>query len=241
VTGKSSTKARPARGAPRGRDIARAGVPEIQRARILAALIEVARERGAGRVTVAHVVERSGVSRRTFYELFADRDACFAAAFEEAIERAARRVVPAFGRSERHAAADAKAWRERMRAGLLALLEFLDEEPGLGGLCVVDTLGAGRAVLEARARVVNALIDAVAAGAAVARGRAQPSRLTAEGVVGGVLSVLYARIAAEDPRPLAELLNPLMGMIVLPYLGAAAAARELARAAPAATAQRLSA
>jgi AcrR family transcriptional regulator len=211
--------------------MARAGVPEIQRARILAALIEVARERGVGRVTVAHVVERSGVSRRTFYELFADRDACFAVAFEEAIERAAARVVPAFRESEQ-SSADARAWRERIREGLLALLEFLDEEPGLGGLCVVDTLGAGRAVLESRTRVVSALIDVVADGAAVARGRAQPSRLVAEGVVGGVLAVLHARIAADDSRPLVELLNPLMGMIVLPYLGSAAAARELARATP---------
>jgi AcrR family transcriptional regulator len=211
--------------------MARAGVPEIQRARILAALIEVARERGAGRVTVAHVVERSGVSRRTFYELFADRDACFVAAFEEAIERGAARVAPAFRHSEPHTA-DARVWRERMRAGLLALLEFLDEEPGFGGLCVVDTLGAGRAVLESRARVVAALIDAVAEGAVVTRGRTQPSRLTAEGVVGGVLAVLYARIATGDQRPLVELLNPLMGMIVLPYLGSAAAARELERAAP---------
>ena len=55
-----------------------------------------------------------------------------------------------------------------------------------------------------------------------------PTRLTAEGVVGGVLSVLYARLAARRQRqPTVELLNPFMRMIVLPYLGAAAAAREL--------------
>ena len=44
------------------------GVIEIQRGRILAAMVEVSAERGAGNVTVAHIVERAGVSRRTFYE-----------------------------------------------------------------------------------------------------------------------------------------------------------------------------
>jgi AcrR family transcriptional regulator len=256
-------------GAPvdRVEGLARGGVPEIQRARILAALVEVARERGAGGVTVARVVARSGVSRRTFYELFEDRDACFLAAFDDAVRRAATRVVPAFRegsagargelggpvvhapgaaagsataiRARRATPAGAGAvraagasWRPRVRAGLLALLEFLDDEPGLGGLCVVDALGAGPAALERRAQVAAALVDAIDEGRGAAKAGLGASRLTAEGVVGGVLSVLYARLAEREHGPLIELLNPLMGMIVLPYLGAGAAAREAARAAP---------
>ncbi len=113
----------------------RGGVVEIQRARMIAAMVEVARERGVGAVTVAHVVARSGVSRRTFYELFEDSEACFLAAFDQAVERAAVRVVPAFDAGG--------SWRERVRGGLGALLEFLEDEPGLGALCVVDALGAG--------------------------------------------------------------------------------------------------
>jgi AcrR family transcriptional regulator len=225
---------------------ARGGVPEIQHARILAALVEVARERGAGRVTVAHVVARSGVSRRTFYEFFEDREACFIAAFQDAVRRAATRVIPAFQ-------TDA-AWRERIRAGLRALLEFLDEEPGLGGLCIVDALGGGPRTLELRAQVLRVLVDAVDEGRAQARPGLTPTRLTAEGVVGGVLSVLYARISEHRltrtsstnaptsttqptrtpsrPKPLIGLLAPLTAMIVLPYQGAAAAGREATRPAP---------
>jgi DNA-binding MarR family transcriptional regulator len=120
----------------------------------------------------------------------------------------------------------------------LALLEFLDDEPGLGGLCVVDALGAGPAALEYRARVLARLVDTVDAGRAEAKAGLRPSRLTAEGVVGGVLAVLYARLSEHSARapvgvkPLAGLLSPLMGTIVLPYLGPAAAARETARPAP---------
>jgi AcrR family transcriptional regulator len=243
-----------------GVDLARGGVPEIQRARILGALVEVAGERGAGRVTVAHIVARSGVSRRTFYEMFGDRDECFLAAFQDAVQRAGVRVVPAFRGVEvagvEPAAAGAGGgaggggvvWRESVRAGLLMLLEFFDEEPGLGGLCVVDALGAGPAVLESRAGVVARLVEAVDEGSAHAKGGLSPSRLTAEGVVGGVLAVLYARLAERKtprhllageygtrqslPRALVSLLNPLMGTIVLPYLGAAVAARELKRPTP---------
>jgi AcrR family transcriptional regulator/DNA-binding MarR family transcriptional regulator len=211
--------------------LAHGGVPDIQRARILAALVEVAREHGAGRVTVARVVARSGVSRRTFYELFEDRDACFLAAFEGAVARAQARVAPAF-RAELSRRARADRWRERVRAGLLAILEFLDDEPGLGGLCVVDALGAGQAALARRAAVVEVLVDAIDEGRGEAKSGLAPNRLTAEGVVGGVLAVLYVRLAAPAHQPTVELLNPLMRMIVLPYLGPAAAARELGRPKP---------
>ncbi len=225
ITGKAVPDGASSRAQSRARVASpRGGVPEIQRARMLAALVEVAREHGAGQVTVAHIVERSGVSRRTFYEIFADRDACFLAAFDEAIQRAAARVVPA--------SADGAPWAVRIRAGLLALLEFLDEEPELGALCVVDALGAGPRALERRAWVMRVLVDAVDEGRHEAKAGLCPSRLTAEGVVGGILAVLYARLASADTRPLTGLLSPLMGMTVLPYLGSNAARREIARAAP---------
>jgi DNA-binding MarR family transcriptional regulator len=107
--------------------------------------------------------------------------------------------------------------------------------------------------LERRTQVVGALIDAVHEGRREARGAAKPSRLTAEGVVGAVLAVLHARLAVRrngdlprlrrkggaaragqggDSPSIVGLLAPLMGMIVLPYQGQAAAARETARPTP---------
>jgi AcrR family transcriptional regulator len=198
-------------------------VSEIQRARILAAMTEVAAERGAGNVTVAHVVARSGVSRRTFYELFEDREACFLAAFDDAARQIAARVVPAYESEKR--------WREGVRAGLAALLDFLDEEPQIGRLCVVESLAAGPRALERRARVVEVLKRELAKGRAEGKGTRETQPLTAEGVIGAVSSVLHARLAdpAAHSGSFAELLNPLMGMIVLPYQGAAAAAKEIER------------
>lgn len=203
---------------------ARTGVVEIQRARIVAAMAEVAVERGVARCTVAHVVARSGVSRRTFYELFEDREECFLAALDLAVQRAEARVVAAYRRQ--------CGWVEEIRAGLRALLEFLDDEPGLGRLLVVEALGAGPVALARRAGTVAGLVDVVD------RGRREPGasprlkRFTAEGVVGAVLAVLHARLTDPEVRPTIGLLGRLMGLIVLPYRGRTVAEREARRSPP---------
>jgi AcrR family transcriptional regulator len=223
--GRAAAPARGARGA-NGSASGRERVSEIQRARIVTGITELVREGGVAGITVAHVVGRSGVSRRTFYELFSDRDDCLLAAFGQALERATAVVLPAYE--------TAGAWEQRIRAGLAALLGFLDEELAMGGLLVVDALAAERPVLERRATVVQALIDAVHQGGAQSRGDPgqRPKRIVAEGAVGAVLAVIHARLSARDPKPLAGLLNELMGMIVLPYQGPEAAVRELRQPSP---------
>jgi AcrR family transcriptional regulator len=110
-------------------------VEEVQRTRILEAIAEMAVELGAGAVTVSHIVAHAGVSRRTFYELFPDREACLLAAFDLGVERARSRIEPAYVAEPR--------WRDGIRVGLAAFLVFLEEEPALGRLCVVHSLGGG--------------------------------------------------------------------------------------------------
>ncbi len=200
----------------------------IQRARLLAAMVEECAERGPAHVTVAGVVERAGVSRRTFYEVFEDCEDCLLAALDEGLRRASERVMPAYYGGGR--------WAGRVRAALVALLEFLEDEPVTGRLLVVGSLAAGPRAMERRRVVLERIIVVVDEGSALKRTgvkRAkQPPRLTAEGIVGGVLSILHARLSAEDLGELLELTGPLMSMIVLPYSGAAAAARELQRPIP---------
>jgi AcrR family transcriptional regulator len=190
----------------------------IQRARILTAMVDETTERGAGNLTVARVVARTGVSRRTFYELFESCEDCLLEAFEEAIERLAAVVVPAYEQP--------RSWRAKIRGALTAALECMARDPSMGRLLVVDSLGAGAPVVKRRAWLVDTAIDAVE------EGRREPNShgdlpFAAEGVVGGVLSVLHARLLEGDSGRLVELVNPLMSMVVLPYLGPAAARKEL--------------
>jgi AcrR family transcriptional regulator len=219
---------------PKGRQ--GAYVSKMQRRRLLSAILEVLGEHGLEGATVGRICKRAGVSRRTFYDLFDDRDACFSAAFELAIERLSQRVVPAY-------TAVGGSWRERVRGALTVLLECFDSEPGLADLCLVETPKGGPKMLERRRVLLEALAIAVDEGRKEAKG-ADPPPLTAESTVGGALSVVHARLLAgsppsggssptRDPDPhLVELVNPLMSMIVLPYLGPAAARRELNRPVP---------
>jgi AcrR family transcriptional regulator len=211
--------------APPGLDVpAQSRVSEIQRQRILAAMADVTAERGAAAVTVAHIVARSGVSRRTFYELFSDREECLLAALDQAIRRAKDAVLPAYEAPGR--------WRERIRAGLAAMLQFLDEEPAMARLCVVESLGAGPRALERHTQIVQALIAAVDKGRTEARPGKRPPPLTAEGTVGAALAVIHARLLVPNRKPLSPLTPALMGLIVHPYLGQPAAERELSKPAP---------
>jgi AcrR family transcriptional regulator len=203
---------------------------------MLSAAALVVSEGGYGAMSVARVTSRAGVSRRTFYDLFEDRQDCFLAVFDNAVARAWDVAAAAYEQA-------GGGWRERVRAGLGALLEFFDDEPKLGSLLIVDALGAGPRVLERRAQVLEALAWIVdegrsAAGAGSRKRRDTPP-LSAEGAVGAVLSVIHARMLPAGPGPrvistprLAPLLNELMGMIVLPYLGPTVAEEELARGAP---------
>jgi AcrR family transcriptional regulator len=194
---------------------------EVQRSRMLSSAVAVISEYGYGQMSVARVTGRARVSRRTFYDVFEDREDCFLAVFDDALERVAERVVLAY-ESERD-------WRERVRAALAALLEFLDEQPGVRSLLIVDALQAGPRVLRRRAEVFERLSVALQRGGSRSRAARELPALTGEGVVGAVFSVIHTRLLAPHPGPLVELLNPLMGMIVLPYRGPAAAQRELER------------
>jgi AcrR family transcriptional regulator/DNA-binding MarR family transcriptional regulator len=191
---------------------------------MLAATVQVVGELGYEKMSVARVTARAGVSRRTFYDLFVDREECFLAAFTETVERARGLACEAAGVE--------RDWRSRVRGGLAALLALFVEEPLAGRVLVVDALKAGPAVLERRAGVVAELIAVVEGGRAQVRGGREVAPLTGEGVVGAVLAVVHARLSGQGGGSLAELLNPLMAMIVRPYLGAAAAERELERPLP---------
>jgi AcrR family transcriptional regulator len=197
---------------------------EVQRSRMMSSAAQVVSEHGYGQMSVARVTARARVSRRTFYDVFSDREDCFLAVFDDALARVCECVVFAYERE--------RVWRERVRAALAELLVFLDDEHQAASLLIVNALRAGPRVLERRAEVLNSLGVALQADGAQAKaGRGLPA-LTGEGVVGAVFSVIHTRLLQRDSGPLVELLNPLMGMIVLPYQGPAAARKELAHPAP---------
>jgi AcrR family transcriptional regulator/DNA-binding MarR family transcriptional regulator len=204
--------------------LARRHVTDIQRGRIVAAAVETVEELGYARMTVAQVICRARVSRKTFYELFSDREDCFLAAFDDAVAQATLIASVAFE--------DESRWQDRIRSALAALLRFLDEEPGIARLCVVEALAARERVQSRRRDVLEELAGVIDRGRPRATSGGEPAQLVAEGVVGAVLAVLHTRLLASDREPLTHLLGSLMSIIVLPYLGARAARSELTMPAP---------
>jgi AcrR family transcriptional regulator len=199
-------------------------VLEIQRRRLLAAAsLEVA-EHGVAGLTISNVLRCAGMSRRTYYEIYADRDECLLDVMQDTLERVAAPVRAAW-QAERQ-------WLARVRAAVAELLWQLQQDPVAARLLVIEAQSAGRPTLELRAQTLAAMATALDEGRAQSRTRTRLAAATAEGLVGGALSVLQTRLLSEPAPDVLGLAGSLVSMLVLPYLGAAAAQRELERALP---------
>ncbi len=200
------------------------------RGRLLSAAFAVVGERGYEGLTVRRVSERAGVSNRTFYECFSDREDCFLGAFNHAVDGLER---------EMRAGWDGElGWSARVRGGLTALLVALDLEPAVRRLVFVEALSAGPRVLARRARVLESLAGVIDLGRVSGQAPAGLPGLTAEGVVGATFGVIHARLLELRPGSLVGLRGALMAGIVFPYRGAKAATRELELPAPRVPARR---
>jgi AcrR family transcriptional regulator len=192
---------------------------------MLGAALSVVDELGYPHATVAHVTSRARVSRRTFYDVFDNREDCLLAALQSVVERIDAELA---GLN-----LDALPWRERVRAGLWTILSFFDREPVLARVCVVQALRGGPRVLERREQVLAKLARVVDRGREEKdKGRTCPP-LMADGLVGAAFGIVYGRLLKGERAPLTDIFGELMGMIVLPYLGPAAARDEQTRATPA--------
>ncbi len=201
-------------------EVQRELVTGIQRGWLMSALAKVVCEHGAEGASVRQIVACAGVSRRRFYELFASSGDCFRAVFEEAVGQVRMQASRAYGAEG--------AWRDRLRAGLFAVLAFFDSEPELARLLILHTT----ATSPARARrdeLLWQLIDFIDSEGRAANPASNPPPLTGETVVGGMLGVVQARLSEDDDASLLSLVNPLMSVVALPYLGSDAAWEELAR------------
>jgi len=205
------------------RDLQGTHLIEIQRARLIAGAVCAIDELGYAQTTVGQITRHASVSRRTFYELFGDREECLTAVLEEVVGMVAAELAAA--------GLDGLPWSERIRGGLAAILGFFDREPALARVCVMQALRAGPEVLEWREEILAGLAAVVDEGRSEGPRGEECTRLTAEGLVGAAFAIVYARLLKGEHAPLSGLLGELMAMIVLPYLGPAAARRELARAA----------
>jgi AcrR family transcriptional regulator len=191
----------PDRAGPRKLPPGRHGLPRQfvlhnQRGRLVEAAMHVFGTRSFGEARVADVLERAAISRKTFYEQFADKEACFMAAYEAAsvLARDAVRV----------AAREQNGWDDSVRAGIEALLGFLAAEPELARLLVVEVTGAGPSALRRRADAVRGF------AAMLAETNDEDAPLGAQVAAGGIWEVIHAWVLEGRAEELPDLADALV-------------------------------
>jgi AcrR family transcriptional regulator len=211
---------------PRGRHgLPRQFVVRSQRERMLEATSRAVSELGYPALTVAAILERAGVSRKTFYEHFSDKEECFLAAYDVVVEGLLRGVSDAYNGQE--------AWRDGIRAGLAEFLRFLAAEPDFARMCIVEVLAAGPAAVQRRDGAMRMFTVFFEAGRREAPPGMHLPEVLSESVVGAIYELVYARIRRDRTAELPDLLPDLVYIALAPYLGREEAARD-ARECPAA-------
>jgi AcrR family transcriptional regulator len=132
---------------PRGpHRLAREEVLASQRQRMLEAMAGAVAAKGYAATTVADVVGGAGVSRKTFYEHFRDKEECFLVAFDAGVQI----LVDTVERATLEAQGE---WSEHIRAGVRAYLSALAAAPAFATTFLIEVLAAGPHALERRAEV----------------------------------------------------------------------------------------
>jgi len=172
------------RGGPNG--LAAEQVRAAQRDRLLRSMAEVVGQVGYADTTVRRLLAHAVISRRTYYELFTDKEDCYLAAYDEATTHVFSLV--------RTATTSFTGARERIEAGLAALLGFCADNPLIARAFIVEVLAAGEQARNHRARTMETLAVMTATALADDHPRPGMAALAGQAFVGGVHEVIYAPI-----------------------------------------------
>jgi len=194
-------------------------VGSAKRQRILDGVLEAVGSDGYDATSVRTVLDRTGLYRQAFYDNFADKDSCYLDALDTGIARLEGLAIAA--------AAAEGSWQGKLRAGLGAVLEFLDESPDVGRALIVEVHAAGPEALERRAEAMKRATDFIDSAREAGEGEESPPPIAAEGIVAGIHAVVHARLAAGESDGFRLLLAEFMYFAVLPYFGAEMADAEM--------------
>jgi len=193
---------------PSGRHgLLRSFVAANQRERILSAVAQATAELGYAEMSVETIVVRAGVSRRTFYEHFRNKEDAFLAAYDAVVQQLARCI--------RRAYLNETTVRERLLAGIRAFMQFLASEPEFARLCIVEVLAAGPRAIARRNEAMRMFAEIIEDNIHELIPGCRRAALTAETIVGGIHEVVYRRILADRSDELPGLADDLLVTILM--------------------------
>jgi AcrR family transcriptional regulator len=192
------------------------GLPS-QRDRLVAAMGELAAELGWAAVGVHHVCQRAGVSRRTFYDIYVDREGCLADTHQEALGRLTEHVEAAVRDA-------GSAWEDRAVAATQALLGAWEADRVLAHLCLISSVSAGaepralrHAAIERLARLLTGAPEVAVLG-----------ELTLTSAIGGVWDLALRTLGEEPDASIDALGGVAIYLMLSPFVGRRQAAARAA-------------
>jgi len=179
---------------PRGpQALPREQVAADQRERLFAAMVQAVNERGFLATTISDLTAGAGVSRRSFYEHFANKEDCLLATYDAIVERLTRRLSDAV-------ASAGEGWREQLEAFIRALFEGVVERPDAARLVCVEMAAAGPVGIERWAQGAALLERFIGAVFERDPGPGTVPEPIARAIVGALRKILYSRVRTNRSR-----------------------------------------
>jgi AcrR family transcriptional regulator len=207
----ATTKKSQPQSLPRGRHgLPRELVVENQRARLINGMIETVAELGYGKATIANVIAAAKVSRKTFYESFANREDCYRAAYEATYE---------FLREKMAAGCSAPEWPDSVRGGLAALLESLGSHPDLAAFFLISPASVGDEIADRHHAAIRELVEILLLKMPAEPEAEAATEVRAEAFAGGLSRLMAMKVSGGEAGELPALLPDLIELFLRPYLG----------------------
>jgi AcrR family transcriptional regulator len=182
-------------------------VSRVQRERLLEAMVTVSADSGYGEASVERVLAQAGVSRRTFYDLFEDREDCFIAAYDEIMTYVVTLIVEALAKPGSD--------EPGLKRALDAFFTFCIDEPAAARVCVVEVLAAGPRARARRDQALQRLTDLVEDTLRDNVG-GKLSPLAARALIGGLHELIYLRVDRGEMAMLPTLTDEIVAAQLVP-------------------------
>ncbi|HEX3362190.1 MAG TPA: TetR/AcrR family transcriptional regulator [Solirubrobacterales bacterium] len=177
-----------------------------QRERLFAAMVACVATSGYEATRVADLVDVSGVSSRSFYDLFPNKEACFAAMLEELLGA----TVATLTKAENPNA----SWQERLRQTYDAFAAILAAQPASATICLSEAYGAGPTARKPLDEAVAGLEQLTRRRLAESPERVGMPEEMIVAHVGALQEMARTRLREGEPGELAALVPQLVDLMV---------------------------
>jgi AcrR family transcriptional regulator len=190
TSNKPTGHAKSKKGLPRGpQALPREEVAAHQRERLMDAMVQAVNERGVVATTISDLVARAGISRRTFYEHFENKEACLLATYDTVVETEVQRLLalPVSG----------EGWREQLETIVRALFDAIAERPDATRLICVEMGASGEIGVQRWAAGAARLERFISASFEHSPGAGTIPDPVARAFVGALRKIIYTRVREE--------------------------------------------